>query len=227
MSSVREKMRIGLSLTALLLLVCSVIADDAVCRGYVKVPCPTEASAFTKVVGAPGLPGLHGSMDSNSCIARVAQMQLRVKKTKALVNKILKDANKDLGRSLGCQKRKYKYTIVYDKKNFGDARKHCQLLKGELAHSEAKTSIARKRILLGLGSKPNVQHWFGLTDEVEETDWRWMDGSRVNLAEVGFRLGEPNGVKATNCPVTVNAAAELDDIQCSALRPFVCEIKAC
>ncbi len=82
-------------------------------------------------------------------------------------------------------------------------------------------------IFRSLGEYPGSRHWIGLSDELKEYDWRWTDGSRVNLAEVGFLKYEPNGLRRENCAVTNNAEADLNDVPCHYKYPFICEIKVC
>ncbi len=60
---------------------------------------------------------------------------------------------------------------------------------------------------------------------MKEGSWKWVDGTTVDKADVGFASGQPNyGVKE-NCGGIYNGM--LHDYPCIYKLEFVCEMKTC
>ncbi|MEZ4448087.1 MAG: C-type lectin domain-containing protein [Nannocystaceae bacterium] len=105
--------------------------------------------------------------------------------------------------------------------DFAGARVACQGRGGDLAIPETP----REHDLLAAWIAGNAASWWiGLEDQVNEGDFRWVDGGAPTTT--WWAKGEPNNLEDEDC-VEVNAATGLwNDAQCGLLRPFLCESPA-
>jgi len=70
------------------------------------------------------------------------------------------------------------------------ARQDCQTWGGELAVVHSKEANAAARAMADTVCGKKATAWLGLTDQVMEWLWRWVDGSHVDYAN--WNKGEPN-----------------------------------
>ena len=66
--------------------------------------------------------------------------------------------------------------------------------------------------------------WIGLTDEAQESDFRWVNGAPLYYQK--FTNSEPNGKRNENCAVMIMTVADLggsrqENILCSSLGLYV------
>uniref|UniRef100_A0A672HW66 C-type lectin domain-containing protein n=1 Tax=Salarias fasciatus TaxID=181472 RepID=A0A672HW66_SALFA len=67
--------------------------------------------------------------------------------------------------------------------------------------------------------------WIGLTDRVEDTTWRWVDGTLLNTSY--WYDGEPNNYPNEDCAevTTRNEENNWNDARCDRRKYWVCEKK--
>ena len=63
----------------------------------------------------------------------------------------------------------------------------------------------------------------GFFDTAEEGDWRWVDCS-VPQGVVEWDVGQPDDINATQNCGELTENSKINDLECGALRMYVCEI---
>jgi cysteine-rich repeat protein len=109
------------------------------------------------------------------------------------------------------------YRVCRDRLRWTEAREACHLYGDHLVIINGTDENV---IVSGFLSE---EFWIGLSDTEKESDWRWVDGTRVVFAS--WYPGEPNdGAGTQDCAQANYASRGLwDDVQCDFERPFVCE----
>ncbi|KAM3845314.1 uncharacterized protein M6D78_003065 isoform 2-T2 [Vipera latastei] len=63
--------------------------------------------------------------------------------------------------------------------------------------------------------------WIGLTDQVLEGDWKWVDGTHIEPGNSYWHQNEPNGGKGENCALMQNSLWY--DHECKENFHWICE----
>nr|XP_020647236.1 CD209 antigen-like protein C [Pogona vitticeps] len=63
--------------------------------------------------------------------------------------------------------------------------------------------------------------WIGLTDQVHEGNWKWVDGTGVDSKTSYWQTSEPNGGKSENCALMKNSLWQ--DSSCKESHRWICE----
>lgn len=71
-----------------------------------------------------------------------------------------------------------------------------------------------------LSQQPAGDVWIGLNDRRIEGAWVWVDGHSTYTR---WNTGEPNNSNNEDCAISNTGTNKWNDIQCTSLRPFVCE----
>ena len=99
--------------------------------------------------------------------------------------------------------------------NWYDARAYCQKIAGDLASFLSQEDVDGISTAVG-----NHFHWIGLTDQLEEDEWVWSDGSTVTWLK--WKNNQPNDGEEGNCALLKNG--EVWDHRCEDKCRFVCKI---
>ncbi|KAK3507419.1 hypothetical protein QTP70_020383 [Hemibagrus guttatus] len=67
----------------------------------------------------------------------------------------------------------------------------------------------------------NFETWIGLSDEVKEREWKWVDGTTLNTSFSYWAEGEPNNAGEEDCAVI--SGSIWNDRKCSDKLPWICE----
>ncbi|XP_077058631.1 galactose-specific lectin nattectin-like [Siphateles boraxobius] len=112
-----------------------------------------------------------------------------------------------------------------------DAEKTCSQLNGNLAsvHSRAEHDFIHE-LVISKTEMMTTRTWIGGNDRVQEGDWVWSDGSKMNYQEWGF--GEPNNSGGVEHCIDMNTKIIIrhilfhhgswNDDACYKKKPFVC-----
>ncbi|XP_034546802.1 CD209 antigen-like protein E [Notolabrus celidotus] len=108
------------------------------------------------------------------------------------------------------------YYISTEKKSWTSSREDCIAKGADLVIIDSQEE---KDFLSGLASS-GANIWIGLTDNVQEGTWMWVDGSRVTTTYWGD--GQPNSEGNQDCGEMVKKGEWNDDI-CYAKNIWICE----
>lgn len=114
------------------------------------------------------------------------------------------------------------YKVFYENTTWHDARRRCERMGGHLAIVESK---AEDEFLASI-SRSHV--WIGATDEEEEGQWRWIDGSSLEYSN--WDDGEPNNAPGHAAGthedyLMISKYAKWNDLSLESeiIKGFVCE----
>ncbi|KAI9520397.1 hypothetical protein NQZ68_018705 [Dissostichus eleginoides] len=101
-------------------------------------------------------------------------------------------------------------------KTWQGSRQDCQSRGADLA-------IITTQEELDFLSKTSATSWIGLSDMVQEGEWKWVDGT--DLVGVGFwKKGEPNNHSGNeNCVELTHSEKKFNDAPCNREFAWVCE----
>ncbi|KAK3507420.1 hypothetical protein QTP70_020384 [Hemibagrus guttatus] len=108
------------------------------------------------------------------------------------------------------------YGMSNEKKSWEESRKDCREKGADLLiinNTEEQEFIGKQ-----LG---NFEAWIGLSDEVKEREWKWVDGTTLNTSFSYWAEGEPNNVGEEDCAVISGSIC--NDRKCSDKLPWICE----
>ena len=113
------------------------------------------------------------------------------------------------------------YLVCTTQVSFSAARDACSVFGGRLViiGDAVENNFVSN---LAWSVQPGA-YWLGLTDQVQEDVWRWVDGSLLGYEAWG--PGEPNNAGGEDCAHT-NFNGNIgvwNDLPCNADEPFVCE----
>lgn len=114
------------------------------------------------------------------------------------------------------------YCLYFDeRKSWQDAKDACAATGGVLAmvttQEENKLFYAAVGPRLGLASV-----WVGFNDLAREGSWKWVSGARGHGAP--WKAGEPNDFEENeDCAEWFPGNGHMNDLSCTAKRPFLCE----
>ncbi|XP_041640153.1 C-type lectin domain family 10 member A-like isoform X2 [Cheilinus undulatus] len=122
--------------------------------------------------------------------------------------------------------RKFEHSCYFPssvKKNWAKAREYCQTRGAELA---IITSTEEMTFINSLYSS-DQEVWIGLTDEGQEDQWKWVDGTSMTLAFWG--KGQPNSHNGKNQDCVevwhrTTGTGDWNDESCTIAQKFICEI---
>ncbi|MDP6525971.1 MAG: protein kinase [Kiritimatiellia bacterium] len=114
------------------------------------------------------------------------------------------------------------YKVFYENTTWHDARRRCERMGGRLAIVESK---AEDEFLAAI-SRSHV--WIGATDEDEEGQWKWLDGSE--LAYSNWDADEPNNAPGRAAGtyedyLMISKYAKWNDLSLDSeiIKGFICE----
>lgn len=64
--------------------------------------------------------------------------------------------------------------------------------------------------------------WIGLSDSENEGDWRWTDGTALDVAAARWAAGEPNDWQGEDCVVML-PSSEWNDVGCDVEIAYLCQ----
>ncbi|KAM6995348.1 uncharacterized protein LKV04_007577 [Tautogolabrus adspersus] len=111
----------------------------------------------------------------------------------------------------------YYYSPDGNSKNWENSRKDCQARGGDLAMPKTKAELK-------FVSRGNSYSWIGLSDQLEEGTWHWVDGAE--LEGLGFwKEGEPNdfGSRGEDCVEVSRDEVKWNDAPCRQTFSWTCE----
>ncbi|XP_059846842.1 CD209 antigen-like protein C [Hypanus sabinus] len=108
------------------------------------------------------------------------------------------------------------YQISSGTANWKDAQSSCLSMN---AHLFVSNNVAEQEYI-----KTNLRNtsWIGLSDLVQEGNWRWVDGTDFSSSEKFWKAGEPNNEGHENC-VEMFPDGKWNDKNCDALKNWICE----
>lgn len=127
----------------------------------------------------------------------------------------------------GCAAHEYAGHIYYvcaQELTWADARAACQALRGDLA---IVTDADEHDFLSDQLPFPILRAWIGLTDELLEAEFMWIDGTP--LVTSFWANGEPNDSETNNqgpancVAMSTDVAGRWRDQSCPAPKPSICE----
>ena len=63
--------------------------------------------------------------------------------------------------------------------------------------------------------------WIGATDQEMEDEWKWIDGSRIELHN--WQTGEPNGGRLESCLYFYGQNGKWYDVPCGRHFKYLCD----
>ena len=120
------------------------------------------------------------------------------------------------------RKTSWGFKLHRERKSWADAETHC---RGEGGHLASIVSEEDARLVMALAEEAEEGLiWLGGTDQEQEGDWLWRDGSRWNY-EQWQEGGYGSQGDKENCLVL--AFAQIwRDYACTSTYPFICQAKA-
>lgn len=113
-----------------------------------------------------------------------------------------------------------RYLLCIHAKDFAGAQTDCGDQGGSLValHSEQEQAA-----LLQIASDQGLprEYWIGLSDQDDEGDFDWVDGSSVDYLNWGG--GEPNDFDEEDCAELTGSGA-WNDLDCGASLPYICRL---
>ncbi|XP_019623013.1 PREDICTED: C-type lectin 1-like [Branchiostoma belcheri] len=81
--------------------------------------------------------------------------------------------------------------------------------------------------LLTLIKRGDADVWFGLHDQKNEGQWKWIDGTALGTGYTAWAPGEPNNKRGVqDCAVYwAEKNFQWDDEKCDKQRGFICQFK--
>ncbi|XP_062266141.1 C-type lectin domain family 4 member E-like [Platichthys flesus] len=78
-----------------------------------------------------------------------------------------------------------------------ESRRQCKSMRGDLVviNSREEQRILESRVMEKMDK---AEFWIGLTDSEEESEWLWVDNTRLDRSLTFWREGEPNNWNVTN-----------------------------
>ncbi|XP_042308484.1 hepatic lectin-like isoform X2 [Sceloporus undulatus] len=67
------------------------------------------------------------------------------------------------------------------------------------------------------------RHWIGLTDENNEGQWRWIDGTSYRTSFKNWKTGEPNNYDRGEDCALMDGPGIWNDMSCNSKAFYVCE----
>ncbi|XP_060744649.1 CD209 antigen-like protein E [Tachysurus vachellii] len=114
------------------------------------------------------------------------------------------------------------YVISNETKNWEESRKDCKVIGADLVIINSKEE--QEFIIKQLN---NPETWIGLSDTVNEGEWKWVDDTPLNTGS--WARGEPNNAGEEDCAVIYTYPSHLtatwNDQKCSANFPWICKQK--
>jgi len=108
--------------------------------------------------------------------------------------------------------------------NWHTAARFCQSMMGQLAVVTSK--VQNDYLDERFGSLSSKGLWLGASDRRREGFWEWADG-RVMYFTNWYRNQPNNYPRDSNCLLMRGKDGFWDDIDCSKLKPSLCEYKVC
>ncbi|XP_022542882.2 C-type lectin domain family 4 member E-like [Astyanax mexicanus] len=113
------------------------------------------------------------------------------------------------------------YYITTEKKSWSESRKDCRDKGTDLLiiNSREEQEFFNKEL-------GRTEAWIGLTDEVTEGDWKWVDGSKPTVKF--WAEGEPNNYQNEDCAITsfqrtISDILTWADYPCHQSVSWICE----
>ncbi|KAK3507547.1 hypothetical protein QTP70_028449 [Hemibagrus guttatus] len=111
------------------------------------------------------------------------------------------------------------YGMSNEKKSWEESRNDCREKGADLLIINSKEE--QEFIVKQLG---NFEAWIGLSDEVKEREWKWVDGTTLNTNFSYWADGEPNNSGEEDCAVIYASTKSVwNDRKCSDKLPWICE----
>ncbi|KAK3523278.1 hypothetical protein QTP86_028469 [Hemibagrus guttatus] len=111
------------------------------------------------------------------------------------------------------------YGMSNENKSWEESRKDCRKKGADLLIINSKEE--QEFIVKQLG---NFEAWIGLSDEVKEGEWKWVDGTTLNTNFSYWAKGEPNNSGEEDCAVIYASTKSVwNDRKCSDQLPWICE----
>ncbi|XP_065449491.1 C-type lectin-like isoform X4 [Chrysemys picta bellii] len=120
------------------------------------------------------------------------------------------------------------YRFFHTKKNWMEAEAHCQH-HSHGAHLASIHSAGENKMLahyIKKYYKENCAIWIGLSDPMEDQDWRWSDNSMLSFT--AWEKGQPNNLKKNEHCVGSSPDSDFKkwhDYPCEESFPFICKHK--
>ncbi|KAH9490404.1 hypothetical protein Btru_035117 [Bulinus truncatus] len=119
----------------------------------------------------------------------------------------------------------YCYQFFNDPKTWTDAQAHCETFGGSLLilHNDATQQYLLSYSFLNGHAYSFYSMWIGLSDNVKESSFVWIDGSPFDYSK--WSQGEPNGAsELEDCVELLRSSQTWNDIDCHTTRPYICAI---
>ena len=121
------------------------------------------------------------------------------------------------------------YAVFDSKKTWKAASSSCQGLGAELVKIESK---AETEFINATFLSTRMRMWIGLNDIVNEDDWKWSDGSRLE-GYTNWGYNQPSNSQGEQHCVVIKGSvvakpdfqAEWNDIRCDREIVYLCEKK--
>jgi hypothetical protein len=110
------------------------------------------------------------------------------------------------------------FAFCNPRRNFDDARSHCESISMRLA--SIHTGEENARVLAHIARSGTSDWWIGARQADFEGSWSWIDGTPFDYP--GFSGGEPNGWVFENCADIDEGAGHWRDVACALTKPMVC-----
>ncbi|XP_061163166.1 macrophage mannose receptor 1-like [Saccostrea echinata] len=116
------------------------------------------------------------------------------------------------------------YKIVqYSTLSFNEAKQACSKLGKDFFLVSIHSAIENAFIALQLDTTKSTNLWIGLSDETFESQFIWLDNSRVDFTN--WDEGEPNSY-TENCAEMIaygDGVGRWNDVPCSVRRSYICQ----
>ena len=113
------------------------------------------------------------------------------------------------------------YLFCLIARTFDDARATCVAAGGDIVILE--TDAENRRVSDAFTEWNGRPFWLGLTDEVTEDSWFWIDGRPLGTFDA-WNVGEPNDLEGEDCAHGNWTGPRIwNDIDCFDRYPSVCE----
>lgn len=115
-------------------------------------------------------------------------------------------------------------------RTFNEAKTLCAYYDAKIAQTNVTSSIEREQLLEMLGfNSYGTRFWMPLKKENSDVFFTWLNGTKVNYADVGWMDGEPNNKGGNeNCVHTnykMDSVQDINDVPCDYHEPTLCEIE--